>query len=121
MDMDLVRIVNGAIPQTTKVSCGGYSCDMLLEPLVFISFFLCNGIAVCVSYIMKLAKNLCVPGYNAVFYTGMLCTLKYLISNGRGSSGSGRVGKIVAQAAAKFLTPVTLEVCVSSHSIVSPN
>jgi hypothetical protein len=35
------------------------------------------------------------------------------------SSGSERVGKIVAEAAAKFLTPVTLEVCFSSFFDIS--
>ncbi|KAF8221246.1 NAD-aldehyde dehydrogenase [Tricholoma matsutake] len=64
MDMDLVRIVNGAIPQTTKL--------LSLQ-------------------------------WDRIFYTGI-----------------GRVGKIVAQAAAKFLTPVTLELGGKSPVFIDP-
>lgn len=39
----------------------------------------------------------------------LFCTVYSLIL--RPSSGSGRVGKVVAEAAAKFLTPITLEAC----------
>ncbi|PFH47014.1 hypothetical protein AMATHDRAFT_153157 [Amanita thiersii Skay4041] len=65
LDSDLVRVVNGAVPETTKL--------------------------------------LSLP-WDHILYTG-----------------PGRVGKIVASAAAKFLTPVSLELGGKSPVIVDPN
>lgn len=65
LDQDLVRVVNGSIPETTK----------LLE-----------------------------LQWDHILYTG-----------------SGRVGKIVAAAAAKHLTPVTLELGGKSPVVIDPN
>ncbi|KAF5379237.1 hypothetical protein D9615_006047 [Tricholomella constricta] len=65
LDSDLVRVVNGAIPETTKL--------LSLQ-------------------------------WDHIMYTG-----------------SGRVGKIVATAAAKYLTPVTLELGGKSPVIIDPD
>lgn len=89
MDNDVVRVVLGAIPETSKV------CHLLLlymDCILSMSYssWNINGVTVCMIYYFY-CQNYDVR--QLVLYTG-----------------NGRVGRIIGVAAAKTLSPISLEV-----------
>ncbi len=108
LDPELYQVINGAVPETTKVSSsvcviGSREADDLGRSSSYSGTIVRAIFLTCVPALTS-------PTYS-VMYTGMFApSMKVcrLTSNVR--LGNGRVARIVAQAASKYLTPLTLEV-----------
>jgi aldehyde dehydrogenase (NAD+)/aldehyde dehydrogenase (NAD(P)+) len=96
VDTDLVRVVNGGAAETTKVRIW-FLCRAAS------SLHLVDGVDMGTRYVGPCVRCSNLTVSSAVLYTG-----------------GGRVGKIIAGAGAKTLTPVSLEVDCHRFSSSSP-
>lgn len=115
MDPSLIRVVNGAIPETTKVG----SITGLFPSLTSLSVSSSTFLGVTVRFTTVFVDFCLMCSVLSPLHRSVQTFVHHHYATESPCVGSGRVGRIVATAAAKHLTPVSLEVsqCTYLYSV----